>query len=413
VGKAFKAYLLAARELISGRLAELRDYVPDHMTDACTASAFLLDDGIIVRYDLVANPELSVHTYRVPGSVREWAPKLSEDVLYCPADSTFDPGDKGITFNYSVQAPDGTSRPLMSMRVAMVTSIAPARLQQRDVRPIAIAAVNSDFEILLVGETVPTSGAREHQFLVRNTVRAPVGWRTIEVYPEFNRDTWNPATAPMWAEAALYAEVTRRNLQEAHYAGLDPHAEARRQMVALLRQLREHLSGPEEPLHQFIRQHPQLLSPTHLHFWSKLPLGARSTDFVFKEPAAGYVLVELERASHRLFRKDGQPTQELTHAIDQVTDWIRYIEDNHDTVQRELGLHGISTSPHAIVVIGRRETLTTDTARKLTTMTNRSPRLEILTYDDVLDRARATAENMLGLLWEPGNSAQLYLLPPK
>jgi Shedu protein SduA, C-terminal len=257
-----------------------------------------------------------------------------------------------------------------------------------------------------------STGRREQHFLVRSPFRAAVGWRTIEVYPEFNADTWNPDIAALWAETDLLAAVARRNLQEAHYAALDPHAAARQRMIELLRQLEEHLNGPEEPLHQFIRQYPQLLSPTYTSVWSKLPLGNRATDFVFKEPPTDYLLVELERASHRLFREDGQQKEELTHAIDQVMDWRRYIEDNHDTVQRELGLQGISVNPRALVVIGRRAILTPVNERKLVTMNNATPRLRILTYDDVLTSARATAENMLGPLWTPGTNAQVYFFPP-
>src|SRR5439155_7568658 len=245
-----------------------------------------------------------------------------------------------------------------------------------------------------LGETVPGDGEREKKFLVRNRFRAAVGWRTIEVYPEFNANVWNPNMAPLWAEADLLAAVARRNLQEAHYSALDPHVDARKRMIELLHQLEQHLSGPEEPLRQFIRQHPQLLSPTHTLFWSKLPLGNRATDFVFKEPPTDYLLVELEKASHQLFREDGRPREQLVHAIDQVIDWRRYIEDNHDTVQRELGLHGISVNPRALVVIGRRASLTADSARRLVAMENATPRLRILTYDDVLTSARATAENI-------------------
>jgi len=415
VGKTLKAYLRASRDLVAGRYAELRDYVPEHMTQACTPTAFLLDDGIIVRYDLVENPEPKVFTALLLGSITEWVPRLSESVVYCPHDaSSFDAGDKGLRIDWSRRSLQGEITPVTSMRIAIVAPIGAAQLQvQSGTRPIAIVSLTNEFEAVLVGETVPDDGRRKRESLVRNRLRAPVGWRTIEVYPAFNADVWNPDIAPLWAETDLLAAVTRRNLQEAHYSGLDPHVDARKRMIDLLRQLQEFLNGPEEPLHQFIRQYPQLLSPTHTSVWSKLPLGNRATDFVFKEPPTDYLRVELERASHRLFREDGQPKQELTHAIDQVIDWRRYIEDNHDTVQRELGLHGISVNPRAVVIIGRRATLTPENARKLVAMENATPRLRILTYDDVLTSARATAENMLGPLWSPGSNAQVYFLPPK
>jgi hypothetical protein len=415
VSKTLKVYLSASRNLVAGRYAELRDYVPEHMTSACRPSAFLLDDGIIVRYDLVDNPELVVSAYRLHGSITDWAPRLSEDVVHCPRDAaSFDPGEKGLTISWSKRTPDGAITPVTAIRIAIVAAIGEAQSQRHaGARPTPIASVTNEFEAVLVGETVPSGGRREQQFLVRNRLRAPVGWRTIEVYPEFNPDIWNPDIASLWAEADLLAAVARRNLQEQHYAGLDPHVDARKLMLELLRQLEAHLNGPEEPLHQFIRQHPQLLSPVHTHVWSKLPLGSRVTDFVFKEPPTDYLLVELEKASHRLFREDGQQKQELVHAIDQVLDWRRYIEDHLSYVQRELGLQGISSSPRALIVIGRRASLTPENQRKLVTIENATPRLRILTYDDVLTTARSAAENMLGPLWLPGDGVRVYFLTPK
>jgi hypothetical protein len=98
VGKTLKAYLRASRDLVAGRYAELRDYVPEHMTPACTPTAILLNDGIIVRHDLVENPEAKVRTGLIAGSISEWAPRLSESVVYCPPDeSGFDAGDTGAS----------------------------------------------------------------------------------------------------------------------------------------------------------------------------------------------------------------------------------------------------------------------------------------------------------------------------
>jgi hypothetical protein len=45
--------------------------------------------------------------------------------------------------------------------------------------------------------------------------------------------------------------------------------------------------------------------------------------------------VELEAPIRELFRKDGRQREELTHALNQITDWVRYIEDNCDSTKRE------------------------------------------------------------------------------
>ena len=108
-----------------------------------------------------------------------------------------------------------------------------------------------------------------------------------------------------------------------------------------------------------------------------MPFGGRDSDFVFREPAGEYLLVEIERPSRRLFRKDGQQHEELTHAVNQVLDWYRYIEDNVDTVRRELKLDGIGIRPDALVVLGRSSMLDEENRRKLQTLRNHHPTIRI------------------------------------
>jgi hypothetical protein len=147
--------------------------------------------------------------------------------------------------------------------------------------------------------------------------------------------------------------------------------------------------------------------------WSKLRLGSKVTDFVLRESTGDYILVELENPAQPLFRKDGQPSAELTHAVDQTTEWKRYLEDNLSYAQRELGLEGISSSPRRLVVMGRSAQLTEENRRKLVTMENDQPRLKIMTFDDLLTSAQAAFENLLGPLWDPGPNAEVYFLPPR
>jgi len=142
--------------------------------------------------------------------------------------------------------------------------------------------------------------------------------------------------------------------------------------------------------------------------WPKLPLGATITDFVFRESNQEYILVELERSTLPLFRQDGHPTAEFTHAQGQIVDWKRYIEDNLQTVQRELGLTGITSNPNGLVVIGRSQSLLPENHRKLQTMSNQSPKLRIMTYDDVYENAKAVFENLLGPIWDTGGKTQIY-----
>jgi len=212
----------------------------------------------------------------------------------------------------------------------------------------------------------------------------------------------------MWAEVDILATVAQLNLRESQLNALDSRGETRRRYVALLDEFERLLQGPEEPVHQFIRGHPELICPTCQKWWSKLQFGERISDFVFLQPHNDYELVELEAPIRPLFRKDGQQRAELTHAINQIADWIGYIEDNKKVVEYDLGLTGISSSPRTLVIIGRSDSLTDDDRRKLTTLQNQFSKLRILTYDDVLAAARANLESILGPLSLKTDNLRLY-----
>jgi hypothetical protein len=142
--------------------------------------------------------------------------------------------------------------------------------------------------------------------------------------------------------------------------------------------------------------------------WPKLPFGGNVSDFVFRDATNEYLLVELERSTHELFRGDGHLRSEVITAQGQISDWKRYIEDNKATVQRELGLSNISSNPNSLIVIGRSNNLTEKNRRKLATIQNQSPKDKIYTYDDVYDNAKAVIENLLGPIWETTGDSQIY-----
>jgi hypothetical protein len=216
-----------------------------------------------------------------------------------------------------------------------------------------LVSVRNEFDFMMELEAEHGQAKSRRRFLLRNRFRIPVGWEAIELFPPYHTDVWNPDLASDWAESDLLGAVLQRNIRDNQFHAIDPNAAARKQMAKLIAECESLLDGNEEPLHQFIKANPELLCPTHYQVWSKLSLGKRDTDFVFREPSGDYLLVELEKPSHLLFRVDGQQREELTHAIDQVTDWRRYIEDNLRTVQQELGLDGISSNPSCLIVIGR------------------------------------------------------------
>ena len=255
-------------------------------------------------------------------------------------------------------------------------------------------------------------GEGQH-FLARSKLRLPVGWECIEIYPFMDLDAWKPEYAAAWAENDILAAVATGQIRESHYQSLDPNAQARKRYAALLSEFKNLLDSKperEEVLQVFLQDHPFLLCPTHTKMWPKLPLGAKETDFVFRDATSEYLLVELERSTHPLFRQDGHAREELNVAIGQITDWKRYLEDNLRTVQHELGLVGISANPRSLVVIGRSHTLTAENRGKLSAINHLQSQLRVMTYDEVYDNAKAVIENLLGLIWDSVGETQIYYL---
>ena len=417
VGSTLAAYRRAMKELLKGKYAILKDVAPTYMTDACCGMAFLCPDGILVRYDLKKTPEQKGFVGILEqGTLTSMAPQLSGSFVHCPIDPDgYNPGEQVVTITLSAVPADGSgpARDFITHRLYALArrSASGFATTQTNRRPVPLIGIRNEFDVRLLGELMSEQAEAGQRFLVRSRIKLPLGWEAIEIYPPYDRDVWNPELAPQWAESDLLFAVVQRNLADTHFRGIDPHAQARKLAAQLLEGFEKLLEGPEEPLHQYIKANPHLLNPTHVRSWSKVQLGARITDFVFREASGDYLLVELEKPARSLFRKDGQQHEELTHALDQVTDWRRYLEDNLTTVQRELGLDGISANPRSLVVIGRSIVLNEELRRKLVTMENERPRLKIMTYDDLLANAKATFENILGPIWDPGPNAEVYFLP--
>lgn len=414
VGLTVKAYLDAAGELLEGPYTQLRDIAPKHLSDPGNVLVACCEDGVVIRYERKTEKRKIIGAW-FPANISSAAALVSQALVHCHNEnlpSQLPPS--GNKLEFSKQDLDGNKTELFTVEVSFHAVIQrPQQLPEPPNKPYCLLSIYNELELQLLGEVIPQSGTQTtaQPFVVRSLLRLPVGWECIEVFPFFNPDHWKPEYVSAWAERDLLASVVRRQIREAEFHSLDPNASARGQFRKLFKSYKALLdSDPdrEEVLHQFLRDYPELLCPAHTKFWSKLPLGSKETDFVFLEATGDYILVELEKSTHPLFRKDGHPAGELNVARGQVVDWKRYIEDNLSTVQRELGLTGISTNPKSLIVIGRGESLTPENRRKLTSPENESPKTKIMTYDDVLENAKAVVENLLGPLWDTGGKTEVY-----
>jgi hypothetical protein len=344
---------------------------------------------------------------------------LSQNLIQCHSSRKFTPTPdrKGIDIHLvSGKIGSPPDKELCTMRIGFDVVIeCPERVPLPPLKPFCPASVQNKIEIGIKGELVEEGEQFGYgqRFLTRSELRLPVGWECIEIYPSINLDHWKPEYAASWAENDILATVVTQQFRESYFQSLDPGASARSLYSELLREFKTLLdSDPdrEEVLQVFLRDNPVLLCPTHTKMWPKLALGKNVTDFVFRDATSDYLLIELEKSTHKLFRKDGHPTAKLNEAIHQITDWKRYLEDNLRTVQSELGLTGIPANPRSLVVIGRSHSLSGENERKLRVMETEQPTLRIRTYDNIYENAKAVIENMLGPIWEPCGTTQIYYL---
>ena len=423
ISRALKAYRRASSDLTPGKYAHLKQYAPPQLREPCHIYVFVCTDGVLVRYDPAGSEELKVFTAEMPQPLEVIAPQLSEGVVYFSADpTTFVPPTTGPGFALLVVDAQGnaTTREHLHPTICGSTQL-PASfvLQPAGTRPPTLAAINSELAMFAHGVELPVNtvlGANpseEKPFVISSKFQLQVGWRAIEAYPLLGEDYWQKEFAPLWAEIDILFAAAHAQAPEIELNAADGLSAERARYARILAEFNALLSGPEEPVHQFLRVHPHLISQTFTWRGSKLPFGNELvSDFVFREPPNDYLLVELESPQHELFTKNGDQRVQLNHAIQQTSNWVRYIADNKRTVEDELELVGISATPRRLVVIGRSASLTERDRRTLSQLMSDNPHLTILTYDDMIDRAKANLERLLGSLSLQVQNARLYYPKP-
>jgi hypothetical protein len=415
VGPAVLTYIKSAADLLARKYSHVRELAPAYLRSPGKVLVGFCRDGLVMRFESKGEkPEVCAGWSTE--SFSDLVSKLSQDLVHCHIGSmpeTLPTGGMQITIFR--ESPGGAREDIGAIRVGFDAVIRlPDSPHVPPSKPFCLFSVRNELDLLMHLRPVQQIQTREEVVVVRNTIRLPVGWDCIEAYPGFDPAQWKQEYAAMWAENDILAAVVAHQSREAQYQSLDPNAAARDEFGKLLARYKELLdSDParEEILQVFLDEHPALLCPAHKNKWPKLALGPWKTDFVFREAAGDYILVELERSTHKLFRRDGDASSELNHAKGQITNWKRYLEDNLSTVKRELGLSDISVNPRSIIVIGRSASLTEECHRKLVTIENEIPKLKIMTYDDVYSNAKAVIENLLGPLSVMGGSTRVYYLP--
>lgn len=167
-------------------------------------------------------------------------------------------------------------------------------------------------------------------------------------------------------------------------------------LVGIAKQFEKLLKGEvrEENLQKFLMEHSFILHPS-AETIPKQKLGDDFiTDFVLiatTTQGPSYILVELERASHKVLTKDHTLASPVNHAIKQTRDWDMWLESNKAYIQNKLP--GFET-PNYIIVIGRSNNFGEKQKAYLRSYNREWKNIELITYDDLLIRFRSTIEKL-------------------
>lgn len=150
----------------------------------------------------------------------------------------------------------------------------------------------------------------------------------------------------------------------------------------------------EEDIQSFLTQHPVLIDPFVTELRSKHQLGNDFiTDYVIRRINNDYVLIEIEKSTDKIFTQDGNFTSTLTKATSQVRDFQAWVSENISYAQKKLPN---IRRPEGMVIIGRSLDLNNIDRKRLEEENfSRRGHIRILTFDDLLDQAKAVYSNLL------------------
>lgn len=148
----------------------------------------------------------------------------------------------------------------------------------------------------------------------------------------------------------------------------------------------------EEQYQRFLTSNPVLLDPLASRVVPKQKFGVEFiTDYVIQRMDNLYLAVEIEKPQDLIFTKTDDFSSAFTHAFGQVIDFLEWV-DTHSEYAR-FHMPGIS-SPRGMLVIGMRADLSPRQTAKLKRLSINMPNIEIMTFDDILERGRTLYRNI-------------------
>jgi hypothetical protein len=148
----------------------------------------------------------------------------------------------------------------------------------------------------------------------------------------------------------------------------------------------------EKELHNFLSRNSQILDSHAASMYSEVTIGRYRADLVLRYDQVDkrVILIELEKHSDKIFTKENRLRSKVTHASQQVEDWINEIRLGARKIPNWLNQE---FCPEGAVVIGRTSDLTEEQKQTLATI-NANRLVKIITYDDLLTRMKQLIKSL-------------------
>lgn len=228
---------------------------------------------------------------------------------------------------------------------------------------------------------------------VNAVIVGPFDHPLVKVLEVGGRELIPPVGVTRQDNRSRRGSIDKQHLLQRKVSALRPalsqSAKFERNFVELCRLLGR-VGTREKDLHCFLKQHTQVLDSHVAAVYSEVRIGKYRADLVlqYRQSDKRVVLVELEPHSAQIFTKRNSQRHKVTHAVQQVQDWIREIHNNASNLPKWLA--GNYTA-EGMVVIGRSKDLTQE-QKDILMIHNASSDIKILTYDDLLERFQRLIE---------------------
>jgi hypothetical protein len=152
----------------------------------------------------------------------------------------------------------------------------------------------------------------------------------------------------------------------------------------------------EKRIHRFLAQNPLIVDAYGTSIRSELRLGDQyrvDLAIQYNLDDKRLLLIELEHPKAPIFTKKGRPRSHVTHALQQVEDWLQWWREHPDDVPSGLDP---SIPIEGLVVIGRNRDLTEQDKRRLLHL-NSTRDVTLITYDQLLEKIEILIQNLESL----------------